>query len=400
MAVASLETVVTAGCALLTCFDTSGMQESRMAKRRAPPVTLSTRALNRALLARQMLLERAAMPVADAIAHLVGMQAQVPTDPYFGLWSRLADFDPQALSWLIAARKAVRMAAMRGTVHLVTAADALMLRRLVQPVLTRALASTPFGKATRGVDMDELIAAARAAVEARPLTLAALRPILADAFPDFDATSLSYAFHYSAPLVQVPPRGLWGKGGAPRVTTAEAWLGGRSVKPSPEKVMLRYLAAFGPASVMDAQAWSGLTKLGAVFEALRPKVATFRDESGRELFDLPDAPRPDPDVLAPPRFLPVYENAILGFANRDRILAGAPPRAVPQSVNVRGFLIDGFVAGFWKIDEQKTGATLTLEPFAKLAKRDERALVAEGRRLVAFAAPEAEKAEVKFGTVY
>jgi hypothetical protein len=198
----------------------------------------------------------------------------------------------------------------------------------------------------------------------------------------------------------VPPRGLWGEGGLPRVTTMETWLKKAQATPAPEKIALRYLAAFGPASSADMQAWSGVTKLGAVFQALRPKLATFRDETGRELFDLPDAPRPDAGTAAPPRFLPVYDNVTLGFANRDRILAGVPPRAVPQSVNVRSFLIDGFVAGFWKIEEAKGRAMLTLEPFGALAKKDQRALVAEGRKLLAFAMPEATKAEVKFGRVY
>lgn len=369
--------------------------------RRAKAVgeTLSPRALNRALLARQMLLERAELEPLVVVEHLVGMQAQVPTDPYFGLWSRLSDFDPQALSALIANRTAVRMAAMRGTLHLLSARDGLMLRPWVQPVLTRTLVATSFGKDTRGVDMEALIAAGRAAVEKKPLTLAELRPILAAEFPGFNATSLSHAFHYSAPLVQVPPRGLWGEGGLPRVTTAERWLRKRLARPSPEATVMRYLAAFGPASVMDAQAWSGLTKLGAVFEALRSKLVTFRDEKGRELFDLPDAPRPDADTSAAPRFLPVYDNVTLGFANRDRIITRGPPRAVPQSVNVRAFLIDGFVAGFWKLDEAKGTATLTLEPFAKLRKADERALVAEGRKLLEFSVPEA-KGTVRFGEVY
>jgi hypothetical protein len=248
--------------------------------------------------------------------------------------------------------------------------------------------------------MEALIAAGRTAVEAKAMTLAELRPILGRAFPGTNATSLSYAFHYSAPLVQVPPRGLWGKGGAPRVTTAEAWLKKPLAKPSQEKTVLRYLSAFGPASVADAQAWSGLTKLGAVFEALRSKLVTFHDETGRELFDLPDAPRPDPDTPAPPRFLPVYDNAVLGLANRERILKGVPSRAVPQNLNVRTFLIDGFVAGFWKIEEGKKHATLMLEPFGKFAKKDEREIAAEGKRLLAFAVPDAEKREVKFGQVY
>jgi hypothetical protein len=184
------------------------------------------------------------------------------------------------------------------------------------------------------------------------------------------------------------------------VTSIETWLRKPLAEPTPERIALRYLAAFGPASVADTQAWSGVTKLAAVFETLRPRLATFRDETGRELFDLPDAPRPDADTPVPPRFLPVYDNVTLGFANRDRILAGVPPRAVPQSVNVRAFLIDGFVAGFWKIEEAKGRATLTLEPFGTLARKEQRALVAEGRKLVAFAAPEAAKADVKFGQVY
>lgn len=361
--------------------------------------TLSARALNRALLARQMLLERAEMTPHQAVEHLLGMQAQVPTDPYFGLWSRLAGFDPNALSELIVKRKAVRTAVMRGTLHLLSARDALMLRPWVQPVLTRTLLATAFGKNTRGVDMDALIAIGRAVVEKTPLTLAELRPILGAAFPGYDETALSWAFHYLTPLVQVPPRALWGEGGLPRVTTVETWLRRPLREPEPEQLVLRYLAAFGPASIADMQAWAGLTKLGAFFEALRPKLVTFRDETGRELFDLPHAPRPDPDTRAPPRFLPVYDNVVLGLANRDRILAGTPPRAVPQNLNVRAFLIDGFVAGFWKIDEAKDAATLTLEPFGTLKPKDRRALAEEGHDLLAFAAPEAKHA-VRFATVY
>ena len=363
-------------------------------------VILSPRALNRALLARQMLLERVAMTPAAAVEYLVGMQAQVPADPYFGLWSRLEDFDPRALSRLIETRKAVRIAVMRGTLHLTSARDALMMRAWVQPVLSRTLVATEWGKKTRGVDMDALCAVARAAVEKKALTLAELRPILAAKFPEFDATALSYAFHYITPLVQVPPRGLWGEGGLPRVTTIETWLKKAQTTPALEKIALRYLTAFGPASVADMQAWSGVTKLGAVFETLRAKLVTFRDETGRELFDLPDAPRPDVGTPAPPRFLPVYDNVTLGFGNRDRIIVRGPSRPVPTSVNVRAFLVDGFVAGFWKAEETKGRATLTLEPFGTLAKRDQRALVAEGRKLLAFAMPEATKAEVKFGQVY
>ena len=337
------------------------------------------------------------MPVAEAIGHLVGLQAQVPSDPYYALWSRLRDFDPAVLSVLIEERAAVRMAAMRGTLHLLLAEDALPLRRLVQDVLTRTVAGTAFGRNTRGVDLDRLIATGRAAVRRQPMTLAELRPILAEHFPGVAATALSWLFHYHTALVQVPPRGLWGQSGAPRVTTAEGWLRRRGARPSPEKIVLRYLAAFGPASVADAQAWSGLTRLDAVFERLGRRLIRFHDENGRTLFDLPDAVCPDPDVPASPRFLPVYDNATLGFANRDRIVRGGPKVPVPQSVNVRTFLIDGFTAGYWKIVEEKSRATLMIEPLARLTPADRAALTEEGLQLLAFAVPQASRRDVRTG---
>jgi hypothetical protein len=339
---------------------------------------LGARALNRALLARQMLLEPATVSVDAAIEHLAGMQAQIPTDPYFGLWSRLKDFDPEELSRLIGERKAVRIAAMRSTLHLLSADDALAFRAWVQPVLTRTLASTSFGKDTRNIDMKALVAVGRAAVEEKPMALAELRPILASAFP-------SYAFHYTAPLVQVPPRGLWRKAGKPRLTTLESWLGSPLTSPMPEEIVRRFLAAFGPASIMDAQAWSGLTKLGAVFETLRNELVVVHDENGRELFDLPDAPRPDPDRPAPPRFLPVYDNLVLAFADRSRVLREGPKTLQPENVNMRLFLLDGFGAGFWKIIEDKDRARLVIEPFRTLSKKDKTALADEGQRLLAFA---------------
>ncbi len=356
-----------------------------MAKRSDAPV-LSPRALNRALMARQMLLERAAMPVADAIAHLVALQAQIPSDPYFGLWSRLKDFDPEALASLITQRQAVRMTSLRGTVHLTTAEDARVLRPWTQAMITRVLASTPFGKNTVGVDRDAVATVARAVVDETPMTLAKLRPTLAKAFPDYPANDLSYVFHYTWPLVQVPPRGLWRQSSAPKVTTLQAWLGKLLAKPSPERIILRYLAAHGPATVADARSWSGVTNLAPVFEKLRPKLVTFRDERGTELFDLPDAPRPDPETPVPPRFLPVYDNVILGYANRDRILRGASHNLPFENINVRPFLLDGYVAGFWKLTQTKNDATVTIEPFTAPNRTGKAALMAEGRALLKFAA--------------
>jgi hypothetical protein len=364
-----------------------------MAKAAKDTPILSPRALNRALLARQMLLARMPTTALAAVEWLVGMQAQVPTDPYFGLWSRLEGFRPQELEALIVARKVVRMTAMRGTLHLMSAPDALTLRPLVQPSITRLLAGTAFARQTKGIDLAAVMATARAAVTKTPMTLAELRKAIAVEHPEVPAHAASYIFQYSEPLVQVPPRGLWGKSGAPRLTTAKAWLG-KDVKarPSPDAIVLRYLAAFGPASIMDAQAWSGLTQLAPVFERLRPKLTMFRDTGGRALFDLADAPRPEEDTPAPPRFLPTYDNAVLGLANRARIVP-AEAKAPPDPW-AKAFLLDGFVAGYWKMSAEKGKAVLTLMPFGPMARRERDAVVAEGERLLEFAAVEGRPAVV------
>jgi hypothetical protein len=374
-----------------------------MAKRAAKGVpVLSARALNRALLARQMLLERADMPPLAAIETLVGMQAQVPTDPYFGLWSRLRGFTAADLARLVETRKAVRIGAMRGTIHLMTAADALAIRPLVQPVFDRVLFSNAESRPLKGRDLTAFIAEGRSAVEAKALTWAELRRHLALRWPGIPDVALLRAAQFSLPLVQVPPRGLWGKAGAARVTTLDAWLKKQPKAMPLEKLVLRYLAGFGPASVMDAQAWSGLTRLAPVFARLRPKLTVFHDESGRELFDLPDAPRPDEATPAPVRFLPVYDNATLGFAERGRIIptGPTPPRPLPVNGQVRAFLVDGFVTGFWKIVTERGAATLVLEPFRKLTKPEQSALEAEGAALLAFAAPEAQAGGTRIGLAY
>jgi hypothetical protein len=355
---------------------------------------LDRRALNRALLARQMLLERGAISALEAVEHLVGLQSQAPQSAYFGLWSRLRGFDPAELSRLLRERRVVRIAVMRNTLHLVSARDALLLRPLVQRIFDRDLATnTTFAPPLRGLDLDEVARAARGVVEEAPRTGTEIGTRLAERWPDRDPVALAHAARNLLPLVQLPPRGLWGESGRTTLTTAEAWLGAPlEPDPSPERMVLRYLGAFGPASVMDLQAWSGLTRLSEVVERLRPRLRVFRDEQRRELFDLRDAPRPGPDAPAPVRLLAEWDNLLFSHADRARITsepnrkrlwaAGAPaPRAV---------LVDGFVAGRWRLDARRGTAVLEVEIFGPIPAAERAALEAEAASLLAFAAPEAD----------
>ncbi len=360
---------------------------------------LTQRALNRATLARQFLLERQHLPALATIEHLVGMQAQAPNSPYVGLWTRLVGFQHAELAQLITDREAVRVTLMRGTIHLVSASDCLALRPLMQPMLDRLFSSSPFQRNMAGVDTAALFEVGRALLVQQPRSRAELNPLLAERWPEYDAESLAYALSYLLPLVQVPPRGIWGSSGPAAWTTVEAWLG-RDLDPAPSlsSMVLRYLAAFGPASIKDIQAWSGLTRLREVVEPLRPQLQSFRDEQGAELFDLPDAPRPDPETPAPPRFLPEYDNILLSHADRSRVISdGRNPPLYPGNGGVLGtILLDGFFRATWKITRQHDSATLTVEPFAPLSAADRDALAEEGARLLAFVASDAQVHDVQF----
>jgi hypothetical protein len=360
--------------------------------------TLSRRDLNRALLARQLLLRRSDMPVLAAVRHLVGLQAQAPNPPYVGLWTRLQSFHHEQLSQLILDRSIVRIALMRSTIHLVTADDCVTLRPILQAVQDRGLQGV-FGKKLAELDLDALAAAGRALLEAQPLTLGELGKRLEAQWPQRDATALAQAVRCRLPLVQVPPRGIWGASGQAAHTTAEAWLGRPLAEgASLEAMLLRYLAAFGPASVKDMQVWSGLTRLREVVERLRPSLLTFRDEQGSELFDLPEAPRPNAGTPAPPRFLGEFDNMLLSYDDRSRIMAeGVKQRVFTDNGIIRAaLLVDGFVSGIWSITLKRKVGVLTITLFRELSEEERAGVEAEAEGLFAFHFPEAESTEIHY----
>ena len=357
-------------------------------------VVLSRRTLNRTLLARQSLLESVRRPALDVVEHLVGMQAQEPVDPYVGLWTRIDRFDPIELSSAIEERQVVRMGLLRGTLHLVTAADALAHYPILADVMARAWRSSPFAKQLVGIDLDDVVSRARALLEERPMTPSGLGSAMASGWPDRDPTSLAYAARFLLPLVQVPPRGLWGRTGRPTNTTAEAWLGAKmDAAPSVDDLVVRYLEAFGPATVSDMRVWSWLTGLREVVDRLRPRLRTFRDEVGRELFDIEDGLIADPDLGAPIRFLPQYDNAFLSHDDRSRILTDG--LRIEDLVWKGGVLVDGYVSAAWRIRRDKRAGTMTVTSYLPVTGEQRAEIEAEGERLFGFLAPDAESREVR-----
>jgi winged helix DNA-binding protein len=358
---------------------------------------LSRRALNRATLARQWLLDRVERTAEAAVEHLVGMQAQAPFPPYYGLWSRLAGFEPAELADALLARRVVRIVLMRGTVHLVTTADAAFLRPLVQVIMDRDMrTNTAYRSALDGLDLTVLADAARAALADEALPARQLGATLARRWPDRSPAALTHAARGLLPLVQVPPRAVWGRSGQTAYRTFEDWTGVvPRAAPDPARLILRYLGAFGPATIADVQAWSGLTRLREVVQPLRPELRTFTDEVGRELFDLPDAPRPDPDTPAPVRLVAEFDNLLLSHADRTRVMAEEHRKRLFSTKNgvfPGTVLVDGFLRGEWRL----SGATLTVTPYARLSKKDISAVEREGRRLLAFARPTADDHRVEF----
>ena len=358
-----------------------------------PERVLSTGELNRTLLERQLLLRRDARTPLEAIGHLAGMQCQEPPAPFYGLWSRLERFEAAELVALLESHAVLRTTLMRATLHLTSAEDFLAWRPMHQAMLEKRFAGSGSMKQLDGLDVRDVVEAGRAMLAETPGTTATLGRALAERWPDHDKAALAYAVRFCVPLAQLPPRGtsLERAGGQAVVAPVETLLGRPlASETAPDALILRYLAALGPASVADMRLWSGLPGLAAVVERLRPRLRGFRDERGRELLDLPDAPLATGEEPAPPRFLPWFDNILLGHDDRSRVLPyGHRLGVVGGSAFV---LVDGFARATWRIERSPEVATLHVQPLEPLGDTAE--IEAEGDRLLAFAAPAASRRRV------
>ena len=345
---------------------------------------LDGRALNRATLARQLLLEPADLAPHDAVAHLCGLQAQEPQEPFIGLWTRLSGFDPAELSELLTRRRVVRTHLMRRTIHLLTAEDLLSWRSRHEAMLLQRVLGV-YRSELAEIDLDELAAAGRDVLAGgEPHSQSELARAVAHRWPDHSARALGEVVVGALiPVVQLPPRGLWRTGGAARYLPVSTWLGREVDRGSPDDevgrhLVLRYLAAFGPAATADIRAWSGLAGLPGAVKSVRDQLVSFRDQRGRELLDLPDAPRPDPDVPVRALFLPAFDNALLGYDDRSRIIDDAH-RGVSVA-GERAVLVDGRVAGTWTFGD----AGVNIAPLRSFSRAQRRDLLERGSELALF----------------
>ncbi len=361
---------------------------------------ISLRVLNRTLLDRQLLLSRDPRPALRVIERLVALQSQEPNWPYIGLWARAAEFRTDHLMWLLTTRQVVRVAGIRRTYHLMASDDVRWLRPTIQPVLDRGAQSRYFTSVTTGLDVDELISVGVNLLGRNSLSRLELARGLADKWPGRNGRILAAALELHVPLVHSPGTSAWGKWGSPSrvdVTRAETVIGELSDSAQPETMIRRYLGAFGPASAMDFQSWSGLTKMEEVFEGMRTSLRVYPTDEGVELFDLPDATLADGDLPAPVRFLPGYDNVLLGHAVRTRIVSDEDRKqVVPGRAIVRPtFLVDGFVAGIWSLER----STLFVMPFRPLSEEARAEVATEAERRVELVAPDIPFGEISIAGV-
>ena len=354
------------------------------------PDTISLRALTRATLARQLLLEPSKLSARAALEQVGGLQAQWPKPPFVGLWTRLAKFDRDDLSSLLRKRQAIRATMMRATIHITSTKDFIATRPVLQAVLTRGLA--PIQKRAENLDIDAVTKAARELFKTAR-TFEDARDALVEKFPKANDRALGHIARMMVPLVMVPSDDdPWAFPSIAQFQLAESWLGKPiAIAADPSALVLRYFAAFGPASIADAQCWSGLQSLRAVVDKLRPRLRAFRDERGRELFDVAEGPRPDEDTPAPMRFLQEFDNVLMGYQERARILdtAHRPFVLLPGLRVASTILIDGRIAASWKLERVKKRAVLSIQPFQKLSKQATTDIVGEGMRLSQFMEPDA-----------
>ena len=403
--------------------------------------TLTLRELNRATLARQLLLPRQRRParvpsgvaaggiavqgaavrgtpaldsavqsaavldtpvrdaaILDAVRRIAGLQSQSSRAAAVGLWTRLPALRRERIADLMQRRLLVKGSLMRVTQHLVTAADYLVLRPALQPTLTR-WAEGMLRRRAPAVELARLAAAARPFFD-EPHSATELRAFLEGLRLEADVAAMALAVQIHLPLLQVPmPAAVWGVPGNPKFVNADTWLG-RAIPEArgPRELITRYLAAFGPARVADIQAWSGVSRLGEEVSRLRPELRIFRDERGRELVDLPGAPIPPAGRAAPPRLVPAWDETLLAYADRSRIVP--PEFHVPVYAANRligpAVLVDGLVAALWAIEKEPGGVTVVIRPLAPLPGEAREALALEGERLAGFAEPEAAVLGVRF----
>jgi Winged helix DNA-binding domain len=361
--------------------------------RRVPDRVLSIAELGRATLARQLLLERHQLGAVEAVGALGGLQAQEPGPPFIGLWSRLEGFEAAELERAIEERSVVRATAMRGTVHLLPASDYTRLQSAIADALEGDMARY-LAKRLEGVDVRALVGDGRGLfAKEDSMSAAALRDELAKLHPEADVRAIAAVVRTSLPLVRVPDGGRWGFTPKAPFTDAERWIG-KPLRKRPDRAELvrRYLAAFGPASVRDAEAWLGGGELAPVFQQLGSDLARFEDEGGRELYDLKDAPRPPADTPAPVRLLPEFDSLVLAHADRTRVISDAHRKSLTtKNLRVRAtVLVDGRVAAYWKLEKSRGTATVLVEPLGRLSAADRQAVLAEAEALAAFVEPDAE----------
>jgi DNA glycosylase AlkZ-like len=355
------------------------------------PDDISLRALNRATLARQMLLEREQADVTTAVEKLGGLQAQEAKPPFIALWTRLRDFRRERLHEALHKRRVVRATAMRATLHLMSAADYAALRTTLQPAMAGAMGALR-GR-DEGLDVETLLPVARELLEEQPRTFGELRPLLVEAFPGVNERALGYATRLHLPLIVVPSDDRWSFPSDAPFAPSRAKLAGAD----PEALVRRHLGAFGPATAADIQTWSGVRGIGDVIARLKDELEVFK-HGRRTVFDLPDAPRPGEDVPASPRLLPEFDSLLLAHKDRTRVVADERRKSlVTGNLRIRAtFLVDGFVAGTWTMGRTRDTATLTLTPFEKLPRAVETELATEGEALLRFVEEDAAKQCVEF----